>query len=88
MRILTEYRRGIRRTMLTITLSRPSGFLATSTAYVDLFNLPQITAVITLTDGTAFLANFEKRPVCMCATRTTMSAYAGIAITHKPSLFQ
>jgi hypothetical protein len=69
--------------MLTVALSHPSSFLATSTTHVDLFNLPQIAAVITLRDGTAFLANFEQRPVGMPATRTAMPTYADITIVRK-----
>ena len=69
--------------MLTVALSHPCSFLATSTAHVDLLNLPQITAVITLGDGTAFLANFEQRPVGMGATRTAMPTYADLTIVHK-----
>ena len=55
---------------------------------MDLFNLPQIAAVVTLSDGTAFLANFEQRPVGMSATRTTMPTYADVTIMHKQSLYQ
>ena len=72
--------------MLTVALSHPSGFLATPTTHVDLFNLPQITAVVTLSDGTAFLANFEQRSIGMRATRTAMPTYADLTITRDTEL--
>ena len=49
---------------------------------MDLLYLSQITAVITLSDGTAFLANFEQWPVGVCATRTTMATYADLTIVQ------
>lgn len=67
---------------LTVALSHPSSLFATPTTHVDLFDLSQITAVITLNDGTAFLANFEQRSVGMRTTRTAMPAYADLTIYH------
>ena len=74
--------------MLTVALSRPSSFLATSTTHMDLFDLSQIAAVVTLSDGTAFLANFEQGPVGMSATRTAVPTYADVTIMRKQSLYQ
>ena len=68
--------------MLTVALSHPPSFLTTATTHVDLFNLSQVAAVITLNDGTAFLANFEEWPVGMRATRAAVPTYADITIYH------
>ena len=50
---------------------------------MDLLDLPQITAVITLSNGTSFLADFEQWSVRVCTTRTAMSTDADLTIARK-----